>query len=182
MTGFLKTNDYDEKQGDTMLFTSILMPTDFSRNSAEAYEFALNFAKRYSAKLHILHVLEPLTQNSESINHHDRMNLERDRIFNAEEELERFINKFSNAHVEICRNILQGRVHEEIIKYAKSENIDLIIIATHGKTNLYHSVAGNVAKKVLKYSETQVVCIKTNISTLPPKTVVQENLAENWVG
>lgn len=165
-----------------MLFKNILMPTDFSCNSAEAYEFALNFAKRYSAKLHILHVLEPLTQNSESINHYDRMNFERDRIFNAEEELERFINKFSNAHVELYRIVLRGKAYEEIIKYAKSENADLIIISTHGKTNLYHSVAGNVAKKVLKFSETQVVCLKTNISTVLPKTLTQENLAENWVG
>jgi nucleotide-binding universal stress UspA family protein len=171
-----------KKQGDTMLFKNILTPTDFSRNSADAYEFALNFAKRYSAKLHILHVLEPIMHNNEGSNYHDKINFERDRIFNAEEELERFINKFSNAHVEICRIVLQGNAHEEIIKYAKNENVDLIFIATHGKTNLYHLVAGNVTKKVLRFSETPVVCIKTNISTLPSKTGVKENHAENWVG
>jgi hypothetical protein len=118
----------------------------------------------------------------ESSNYHDRMNFERDRIFNAEEELERFINKFSNAHVELYRIVLRGKAYEEIIKYAKSENVDLIIMAIHGRTNLYYSVAGTVAKKVLKFSETQVVCLKTNISTVPPKTLAQENLAENWVG
>ena len=165
-----------------MLFKNILMPTDFSRNSAEVYEFVLNFSKRYSAKLHILHVVEPLMHDHESSNYHDRINFERDLIFNAEEELERFINKFSNAHVEICRIVLQGNAHEEIIKYAKSEKVDLIFIATHGKTNLNHLVAGNVTKKVLRFSETPVVCIKTNISTLPSETVAKENHAENWVG
>jgi nucleotide-binding universal stress UspA family protein len=165
-----------------MLFKNILMPTDFSHNSVQAYEIALDFAKKYSAKLHLLHVIEPLIYNQENSEYLNKINFDRDRLFNAEEDLERFINNYSNSDVNIYRIVLAGKPYEEILRYAKNENIDLIVIAAHGKTNLHHVVAGNVAKKILKYSKLPVVCIKTKKTSLPRENEARENLAENWVG
>ncbi|HVO73213.1 MAG TPA: universal stress protein [Ignavibacteriaceae bacterium] len=164
-----------------MVFSNVLIPTDFSFNSAKAYEFALNFAKKNSARLHVLHVIEPIIRYNEINDPQDKMNLDRDRIFGAEEELERFINKFYNAGIDIFRIVIAGKPFEEIINYSKKEHVDLIITATHGKTNLHHLVAGNVTKKLLKFSVIPIVCIKTN-PAVHLETTIGENLAENWVG
>jgi nucleotide-binding universal stress UspA family protein len=165
-----------------MQITNILNPTDFSQNSSYAYEIALNFARQNSARLHLLNVIEVFKHNPEKINFHDKITFERDQVFCAEEELERFINKYPNREVDIQTAVVAGKPHEEIIRYAKDAKIDLIIISTHGKTNLDHLIAGNVTKKVLKFSEIPVVCIKTGKSYSVSKTKEPQNLAENWVG
>ena len=165
-----------------MLYSNILIPTDFSLNSEQAYEFALNFAKKSSARLHLLHVIEPIKSGLQITIYPDKLNFERDRFFCAEEELERFINKYSNSEVNICRAVSAGKPYEEILKYAKDEKIDLVILSTHGKTNLDYLIAGNVTKKILRFAEVPVVCIKTGRAVILPELEVHENLAENWVG
>ncbi|HVO74402.1 MAG TPA: universal stress protein [Ignavibacteriaceae bacterium] len=160
-------------------FKNILIPTDFSKNSALAYEFSLNFIKKKLSVLHVLHVLESSVHSL--LNEGDYiLRIERERILNAEEEMERFINKYSNAEIEIKRIIRTGKACEEIIKYVKESSIDIIIIATHGWTNLSHLLAGNVTKKVLKFSTVPVICVKTNVH--PRLDIPEESLAENWVG
>jgi universal stress protein A len=161
-------------------FKSILVPTDFSRNSSLAYEFSLNFINKTSSALHIIHIVEPMFHNqlSSSI---AQAGFDRDRILEAEEDMERFINTYYNAGIEVHRIIRAGKPHEEILKYAKSSPIDMIIIATHGWTNLSHVLAGNVTKKILQFSEVPVVCIKSNVYQTPA-TFQQESLAENWMG
>jgi len=162
-------------------FKNLLVPTDFSKNSSLAYEFSLNFIQKSSVTLHVMHVVEPLFHTYLNSGIDDQISFDRDRVLEAEEELERFINAYSNSGIEINRIIKTGKAHEEILKYSKSSNIDLIIIATHGWTNLSHLLAGNVTKKVLKLSEVPVICIKTNVYR-GSETVHQESLAENWVG
>jgi nucleotide-binding universal stress UspA family protein len=165
-----------------MQFTNILIPTDFSQNSANAYELALIFAKKKSARLHLLHVIEPVIYYTDNPLYPDKINHDKERYFCAEEELERFINKYSNSDADINRVVMTGKPYEEILKYVKNENIDLLIISTHGRTNLEHMVAGNVTKKVLKFSEVPVICIKTAKAPVVPESQVHENMAENWVG
>jgi nucleotide-binding universal stress UspA family protein len=163
-----------------MLFKNILVPTDFSDNSAKAYEFSLCLAKTNAAKLHLLHIVEPLYYNQEFSSYIDEFSFDRDRIFEAEEELERFINKYSNAEIEIERSIRAGKAHEEIIKYSRDNGIDLIIISTHGLKNL-QTVTGSVTKKVLSFSRVPVICIKSNILSII-ENYKYANIVENWVG
>lgn len=160
-------------------FRNILLPTDFSINSLSAYEFSLTFAKTNSARLHIVHIVEPLYYDQEYSSYTDEYSFERDRIYEAEEELERFINKYSNADIEIERAIVTGKAHEEIVNYSKNNMIDLIIIAAHGWKNM-NAVTGSVTKKVLSYSQVPVICIKSNIPIL--ENFSQKNIVENWIG
>ncbi|MGE5846197.1 MAG: universal stress protein [Ignavibacteria bacterium] len=163
-----------------MHFKNILVPTDFSDNSAKAYEFSLSLAKANAAKLHLLHIVEPLYYNKEFSSYIDEFSFDRDRTFEAEEELERFINKYSNAGIEIERAIKAGKAHEEIINYSKDNEADLIIISTHGWKNL-HAVTGSVTKKVLSFARVPVICVKANIPSVI-ENYKYVNIVENWVG
>jgi universal stress protein A len=163
-----------------MHFKNILVPTDFSDNSAKAYEFSLSLAKTNTAKLHLLHIVEPLFYNQEFSSYSDEFSFDRDRTFEAEEELERFINKFSNVGIEIERAIKAGKAHEEIINYSKDNGADLIIISTHGRKNM-HTVTGSVTKKILSFARVPVICIKANIPSVIENYKFM-NIVENWVG
>ena len=53
----------------------------------------------------------------------------------------------------------KGLDYIEINKYAEEKNIDLIVIATHGRTGLLHTLLGSVAEKVIRYAKRPVLVI-----------------------
>ncbi len=141
---------------------NILMPTDFSALSLSVGEYAVNFAEQYSAKLHILHVLEKtppiLTIHS--------LDLSEEKIIktideDAQKKLENAVKKIGkNRNIEIVSVIRKGIDFEEILKYSEKTKIDLIVIATHGRTGLMHTLLGSVAEKVIRLSKIPVLVSK----------------------
>ena len=67
--------------------------------------------------------------------------------------------------IEIIFAIRKGIDYEEIIKYSKEKKIDIIVIATHGRTGLIHTLLGSVAEKVIRYSKIPVL-----VTTPPSKS------------
>ena len=62
-----------------------------------------------------------------------------------------------------CRfKMLRGKPHFEIIRYAKENKIDLIVMASHGLTGLEHVLFGSTAERVLRGSPCNVLVIKTS--------------------
>ena len=69
------------------------------------------------------------------------------------------------------------------MSYAKDNQIDLIVIASHGWTGLSHLITGSVADKVLRNSDIPTICVKSNIPLLEKdKATFRNPFAENWVG
>jgi len=161
-------------------FKKILVPTDFSANSLQAYEFVQQFTKTENPEVHILHVVESVSGSSGIF---DENTIDHDRILGAEEDLERFINKISNSDMNIKRAVKIGKPCEQIIKYANGNHVDIIVIASHGWSNLFHLTTGSVTNNVLRYAEVPVICVKTNTGFVKKEAAVNRSiLAENWVG
>ncbi len=138
---------------------NILLPTDFSKLSLTAASYAIDIAEEYNAKIHLLHVLEKtppiltirsLDLSAEKI----KREIENDAKASMEEALKR-IKKPEN--VEIITVIKKGLDYEEIINYSKEAKIDVIVIATHGRTGIIHTLLGSVAEKVIRYSKIPVL-------------------------
>ncbi len=140
---------------------NILLPTDFSKLSLSAVEHAVDLAHKYGAKIHLLHVIEKtppiLTIRS--------LDLSEEKIIksienNAIESLENAVAKIKkNKDIEILPILKKGIDYEEIVKYAKNSKIDVIVIATHGRTGIIHTLIGSVAEKVVRYSKTPVLVV-----------------------
>ena len=138
---------------------NILLPTDFSKISLTAAEYAVELAVEYKAKLHVLNVLE----KTPPILAIRSLDLSREKIIesidaDAKSQLEdsiKIIKKIKN--VEIISAIRKGIDYEEIIKYSKDKKIDIIVIATHGRTGILHTLLGSVAEKVIRYSKIPVL-------------------------
>lgn len=140
---------------------NILFPTDFSKISLSVAQNVVDIAKEYGAKIHVLYVLEkiPPILTIRSID------LTEDAITKSlTEEADKSIQKTkeqlsSFGDVEIVTNCRKGIDYEEIVKYSKENSIDLIVLSTHGRTGLLHTLIGSVAEKVIRYSETPVLVI-----------------------
>lgn len=138
---------------------NILLPTDFSKISLTAAEYAVELAKEYNAKLHILHVLE----KTPPILAIRSLDLSREKIIesidaDAQSQMDHCIKSIKRpADIEIIPVIRKGIDYEEIIKYSKEKKIDIIVIATHGRTGILHTLLGSVAEKVIRYSKIPVL-------------------------
>lgn len=164
-------------------FTNILVPTDFSDNSLQALKFAHSLAKSSDAVLHVIHIVEPILNTEKYWPRGDKEGFEKTRELNAEEDLRRFINRISSQGVGIVEVLKPGKPHEQILRYSHKNNIDLIVIASHGWTGLPHMITGNVTNKIFRYSEIPVVCVKSHNLILQNEAfTVRGEFAENWVG
>lgn len=142
---------------------NILLPTDLSATSFVASDYAIELALQYNAKIHLLHVLE----KTPPILAIRSLDLSQEKILKSfEEEGKKLldnavkkIRKNKSIDIEIEPVLKKGNDYEEIVKYSKEHKIDLIVIATHGRTGLLHTLLGSVAEKVIRYSKCPVLVI-----------------------
>jgi nucleotide-binding universal stress UspA family protein len=140
---------------------NILLPTDFSNLSLSAAEYAIDIAKRYGAKIHFLNVMEktPPILEIRSLDLSEEK-IEKSFEEDAQNSIKKSLKKISKgAGVEIIPVIKKGVDFETIINYCESNKIDLIVIATHGRTGLLHTLLGSVAEKVIRYAKCPVLVI-----------------------
>ena len=141
----------------------ILYPTDFSELSTYALRYALSFAHAYQAKLHCLHVVDEAYQywtamgpNSVPVGPATE-----DILQSACKEMDSFAAEhLKDAEVEVITDVVLGRPFMEIIQYARKQCIDLIVLATHGRTGLSHVLLGSVAERVVRKSPCPVLTIR----------------------
>jgi universal stress protein A len=129
----------------------ILLPTDFSQFSATATELACELATKFAAELHLLHTLERHLATTPSFG----MGLDLPAFVNesraaAEKSLVGVIDPNWSAGRTVIQAVIEGSPTTEIVRYARQENIDLIVLATHGRTGLAHVLMGSVAESVVR--------------------------------
>jgi len=143
---------------------NILVPTDFSKHSDTALKEAIEIAKQYGAQIHILHVVTKYIQQQAidySINPEMINQLEKESVDGAEEKLKKEVAEIvKEQNVRISFGIQIGNPWEIILSEQKAKNIDLIVIASHGKTGILEYFMGNVAEKVIKGAKCPVLVIK----------------------
>ena len=61
---------------------------------------------------------------------------------------------------EVVRSVIQGTPFVEIVRYAKSEGIDLIVVGSHGRTGLSHMLLGSVAERVVRKAPCPVLTVR----------------------
>jgi len=142
----------------TKKIKKVLVPTDFSELSAAAMEYAKMFAAKFEAKVCLAHVIDtapligPGGASYLTVSHE----IERD----ATKELKRFAAKHLRSLKKLELIICEGDPRQEIVKLVEREKIDLVVMATHGRTGLAHVILGSVAERVVQNSPVPVVLVK----------------------
>ena len=140
---------------------NILLPTDFSEYSKKALPYAVSFAQRYHARLHVLHVFEQRIHPSFYIvDKETPFDLDkglRDRALDA---LDEFVYEDLREKIDFKCEVASGKPFVEIINYARNNEIDLIVIATHGLTGLEYMIIGSNTERVVRKAPCPVLSLK----------------------
>lgn len=144
-------------------FKKILVPIDFSRHSKEATQTALNLAALYDASVKLVHVFQPIEYGApEGFLSYtgDQLNA----IFAALEKQLTSATEEARAVAEsvaVTSTLLHGPISSEIVRCAKEEGFDLIVMGTHGRTGFKHLLLGSVAEKVLRTAGCPVLTVRS---------------------
>lgn len=141
-------------------FKNILMPTDFSIGFNVALEFGIQLAKTTSGIIHIIHVIEPAVYPTDlGFSQVSFVDFNKEIEFNAANELKKICSKLDSENIENKSEILCGRASDQIIYYTEQNIIDVICIATHGRSGFEHLLFGSTTEKVLRKSHCPVLAI-----------------------
>ena len=147
-----------------MEIKSILFPTDFSEGSSQALQYAVDMAKRYGAKLYVIHVIYDIAKATGWYVPHVSMDeMYKDIQEGAKKELERFGVEELSGVKDVERSVMTGVPHEEIINFASTNKIDLIIMGTHGRKGIDRILFGSTAAQVVRYAPCPVLTVRLPI-------------------
>ncbi|TSA30352.1 MAG: universal stress protein [Ignavibacteriales bacterium] len=139
----------------------ILVPIDFSDYSKNALKYAAQFAKQFNAKIYLIYVVEPMIYPADfSMGQVAIPSTDIDLHSRAEEELKKLAKDIINSNSQVEILIKTGKPFVEIIETASANDIDLIIIATHGHTGVEHLLFGSTAEKVVRKAPCPVLTLR----------------------
>ena len=143
----------------------ILVPTDFSNYADNALRQAVDIAKQYHAKIFLLHVIgdhirqciEDYCLSNAVVNE-----IERDSLMASIDKLKKEINRLSDdfSDIEISSYVKRGVPSEEVLREQEEKDIDLIVMASHGRTGISRILIGSVAEKVMRGAKCPVMLIR----------------------
>jgi len=145
-------------------YRNILFCTDFSDHARAALPFAADLAKKYWSRLHLLHVYQEAGHIAEfELSSDAKMDYIRVAHL-VGSEMEKRLD-------ELCREIagelgacehemVRGKPHVEIVRYAREKDIDLIVMGSHGLSGLKHVLFGSTAERVVRESPCNVFVVK----------------------
>jgi nucleotide-binding universal stress UspA family protein len=139
----------------------ILLPTDFSDYSAAATKCACEFAMKFDAELHVLHALELHLSATPGF----EMGLALPTYLHesrtaANKALAGVPDPQWAAGRKVVKTLIEGSAKAEIVRYARQHDIDLIVLATHGRTGLAHAIIGSVAESVVRTAPCPVLTVR----------------------
>ena len=137
----------------------ILVPTDFSECSRKALQYALPFARQFGASITLLHVVQ-INYSGAEFAPVDYPLLERQMLETGEKQLGE-LGRITLPEDVLGHTVVRlGRPALEIAETAKKEEIDLIIMSTHGRTGLKHVFLGSTAENVVRHAPCPVLTVR----------------------
>ncbi len=138
----------------------ILFPVDFTTATDKILPFVKDMVKAFNAKLYVLHVIRsPEEFAGFEMGPAWYASLEMDLMDGAEKSMKRLVADQFEDLGEVETHIAVGDIVDTIIDYVSSNDIDMIIIGTHGRKGLEKVMFGSVAEGVIKDAPCPVLTI-----------------------
>lgn len=147
------------------MYERILVPTDGSDVAEAAVDHAVDLAEKYDAELHALYVVDidavSFGLGTEQV---DRI---RQGHLGEMEEVEEKANQATGIvadaaaerDVRVVEEVRVGRPHAVIADYAESEDVDLVVMGSHGRSGVKRAVLGSVTERVLRSTHRPVLVV-----------------------
>lgn len=146
---------------NSSIFKKIMVATDGSESAKKAANAAVEIAKECKAKLYAVHVIS-LGFLYESLPTDEELEEAfREKTVTEGKQATAYVEDAGRAaNVEVESLIIRGIPAEEIIYFADKNDIDLIVIGTHGRTGITRFLLGSVAEKVVRHAAKSVLVVR----------------------
>lgn len=150
----------------------ILVPTDFSPTAEKALLFAIDLAKKAGSSIMLYHVYTPvesvfIESFAERKLHNENMQLE------VMRQMQELIDTFNpNNEVAIASIVGKAPLLDNVVRFAKKNHADLIVMGTQGASGLKKALIGTVAAKMIEASHIPVLLIPEQFDGTPIQSVV----------
>lgn len=141
----------------------ILWPTDFSPLSLWGARYARAFRETLGAELHVIHVIPPSLTPDFAVTLPTEVPVtysEDELARSCRTRLDELLPAQFGTSSGIVAEVLFGNPWSAICKYAADATIDLIIVATHGRTGLQHVLIGSTAERIVQNAPCPVLTVK----------------------
>ena len=149
------------------LFKNILVVSRSTRNCAKVLHAGISMARRYDAKLHVLHVIHdpyyfggwgfPFASLEEELSHE---------IKKAREKLDQIIRDEKAGGMEINEMVERGEPVDEIVNAVETYNVDLILMLAHDEGRLEHFLFGRTNEEIVRRLPATLMLVKSKIMAL----------------
>ena len=150
----------------------ILVPTDFSKHATNALKVAVQIAKEHDAEIVLLHMLELPQQTSDAL---DRGSEIPEIMLYKKLAVQR-VNDLTESDILAgvkASNIVQfERAFEGILAISKENDIDLVVMGSHGASGFKEMFIGSNTEKVVRSSEVPVLVIKNETDHFNTKNMI----------
>jgi nucleotide-binding universal stress UspA family protein len=138
----------------------VLYATDFSRASRPAFARALDLARHHRARLVLLHILMPPSPFLGDELPASFVDLQVRARREVERRLATLVGQAKKAGIRVETELTEGVPSEEILRAARRQRADLIVMGTHGRTGLGRVFMGSVAERVLQRATCPVLTVR----------------------
>jgi nucleotide-binding universal stress UspA family protein len=138
------------------MIRTILLGYDGSESSGQAFEFALDLARKYGAELHIVAVARPPEFAEE---------VEAEAVIeNSRQHYDKILGKLRSAlakeSVKSQMHVVVGHPAEQIVRYAERHGVDHIVVGHRGHSLFDRWLIGSVARQIIAYAHCAVTVVR----------------------
>lgn len=141
---------------------TVLVPVDFSDTSDVALRYGKALATAFGASLQVIHIVqEPYAQPwAVEAYGFSLATLQEDWMKEAAAKLDEAITQEERVTLKATTATLLGHPVAEILRHAGEQNVDLIVMGTHGRGAIGHMVMGSVAERVVRRAPCPVLTVR----------------------
>ncbi|KZW97674.1 universal stress protein [Aeromonas veronii] len=137
---------------------TLLCPVDFSQMSRAVLDYAVFMAQSHQAQLKLIHVVDQLHGfDSYKILHMTAIEITHEMERQARTQLKELV---ATLPIPATFDIRFGRAADEIVIQAKEDEVEMIVMGSHGRSGISHLLVGSVAESVVRHAPCPVLVVR----------------------
>ena len=145
------------------MIKKLLLSTDLSDNSKQAFDIATDIAKKYNADMELIAVVSDIAETALfSVIEQPNLiseDIQKKILDEVRKDLDRLAKEIDYDKLKPVVIEAKGAVHNTIVNYAIKNNFDLIVMSSNGRAGLRRLMVGSVSEKVIRESRIPVLIV-----------------------
>jgi nucleotide-binding universal stress UspA family protein len=147
------------------MYDKILVPTDGSDTAENAVEHAIDIAEKYGAEVHALYIVDTdsmsLTLGGEQLDRIEQGQFgEMEEIKGKADAATGYVaDRAADRGLDAVEHISSGKPHEMIASYAENNDMDLVVMGSHGRSGVRRAILGSVTERTLRSMHVPVLVV-----------------------